>query len=82
MKLLLGGVRKLLGLQMRLREQDCLQAAGRLFTLSQPRPQHQKRLITGGKREGEVKSLCYLFEEMPCQVPQSLAGQVSFQTLQ
>lgn len=57
---------------MRQRGQGCLLRAGRLFTLSRPQPQHQKKQEEAGMMGGEVKSLCYLFEGRPYRGLQSL----------
>lgn len=78
---LLGEARKLLGLRMLLRGQDCLRVVGILFTLFQLRPQHQRKQVIEGKRGVEVRSSCYLSVGMLYRVLRLLAARVSFRTL-
>lgn len=79
MKHLLSVVKKLLDQQMLLHGQGCLQEVDKLFILFQLLLQLQKKLIEEEMRVEEVRSLYYLFGEMPYRGPQSLVAQVSFQ---
>lgn len=82
MKLLLSEGRKLPDLRRLLHVLDCLLEADKLFILSQPRPLLLMKLVVIRMMGVEVRSLYYLFEEMPCLGLRLLVGLVSFQSPQ